>query len=135
MYTKRRHKIKKIVKLLKEGELVNTAVKAAGISRATLYRWRKEHPRLDKLVEEAINLCDNTRTSVVEDSLFAKAQAGNIIAMIFYLTNRAPNRWKNNRDRYMPESPHERQLRESEVEILTPAQDREAAEMLKEFQE
>ena len=38
---------------IKAGQPVTTACKAAGISRDTFYRWRKQHPEFDAQVAQA----------------------------------------------------------------------------------
>ncbi|HEU4836328.1 MAG TPA: hypothetical protein VFS90_18005, partial [Pyrinomonadaceae bacterium] len=60
--------------------------KAAGISRWTAYRWRKEDPEFDSRWDEALE----NAVDVVENSLYQKAVSGDTICMIFYLKAHRP---------------------------------------------
>ncbi|HEU4835121.1 MAG TPA: hypothetical protein VFS90_11920 [Pyrinomonadaceae bacterium] len=62
------------------------AAKAAGISRWTAYRWRKEDPEFDSRWDEALE----NAVDVVENSLYQKAVNGDTICMIFYLKAHRP---------------------------------------------
>lgn len=81
--------LKPILASLKQGSSVAKAIRAVDIDYATFWHWRKQNPRLDNLVR-AIK---ESRVEVVEDSLYVNAVKGNIIAQIFFLKNRASNRW------------------------------------------
>lgn len=97
MYKKRK-KIKLIVKALRTGKLLYQAVSESGISRVTFFRWMKESERLTALIERARALCDEKRVSMIEDALFRHAnEKGNTIDRIFFLTNKAPDRYKDRR--------------------------------------
>jgi thymidylate synthase len=62
-----------------------------GFSRTTLWRWRKIHPELCNALKEAKGIAD-TR---VEQSLYAKALAGDVTACIFWLKNRKREEWRD----------------------------------------
>ena len=93
MYKKRR-KIKMIVKALREGNLLYPALHSAGITSSTIDRWRHANPRLARLIERAREVSDNKRVELVEDAVIKSARDGNPTAQIFFLSNRAPGRWK-----------------------------------------
>lgn len=94
----RNDKVKSVVlESLSSGSTVDAACRAAGISRSVFYDWRKK----DAEFAEAVERAQMVAVSVVEDALFLKATRGekdgrgNVVAMIFWLCNRAPDRWKN----------------------------------------
>lgn len=76
---------------LKDGSTVSAACHACGISRNTFYSWLKEDSAFATKVDEA----QKSRIQHVEDSLYKKAIEGNMTAIIFFLCNREPERWKN----------------------------------------
>jgi len=80
-----------ILTSLESGAMLDAAAKAAGISRQTLWRWRREDPDFNAQVEEALM----SRIGVVEDALYEAAQRGNITAIVFFLCNRARHRWRD----------------------------------------
>lgn len=80
-----------IFKSLVNGATLLEACEAVGIDRSTLWRWQKKYPT----VQEAINYITATRIEIVEDALYKKAVMGHVTAMIFWLCNRAPHRWRN----------------------------------------
>lgn len=90
--------IEAILESLRNGAYIVNACNAAGIARGTLHKWRKENEILDKIIEEA----KRGRIEIVEDALFKQAISGNITAQIFFLKNRAADKWK---DRLPEETP------------------------------
>ncbi len=80
-----------IIESLKDGATVSAACGGAGINRNTFYKWYEQDPEFAKEVDAA----QKSRVHHVEDSLYKKAMAGNLTAIIFYLCNRAPEKWKN----------------------------------------
>ena len=76
---------------LEGGVSISDACKAANISRNTIWEWRKKSKRFDKKVNSIID----SRTQSVEDALFSSAVKGNVAAQIFWLKNRAKDRWKD----------------------------------------
>jgi len=81
---------RQIVSLLLEGKARANACAEAGVSRATFYRWLKKDKRFAREVAEAEELA----VMLVEDALYLKAIKGDVRAMIFFLTNKRPERWK-----------------------------------------
>lgn len=98
MYIKRK-KIKAVIGFLKAGQNLDYSIQKAGIKgRATWYRWEANSPRLANLRRRAEEVSCSLRDSMVEDSLLnACTVKKNVLAMIFYLTNRMPDRWKDKR--------------------------------------
>jgi len=76
---------------LEGGVSISDACKSANVSRNTIWEWRKKSKRFDNKVSSIID----SRTQSVEDALFASALKGNVIAQIFWLKNRAKDRWKD----------------------------------------
>ena len=89
MGIKRFRQLRGIVKYLKAGVSITQACKGAGIEPSTLWRWRKQKPKLDLLV----HAITESRVMMVEDAHFKKAMEGSVVAQIFFLCNRAPDRW------------------------------------------
>ncbi|MDD3947406.1 MAG: hypothetical protein PHI19_06165 [Clostridia bacterium] len=144
--------IGRILLSLENGASLRAACEAAKITPWTFWKWRKDDPTL----EDRVKQIELSNISIVEGALFATAIGGaivgtkkkyrygklveeeeklappNVVAQIFYLTNHAPDRYKNNRDRFLGNG--DKDLIESEYEILSDDEEQEAAEMLKEFQ-
>lgn len=76
---------------LEGGVAISKACKEANISRHAIWEWRKKSKRFNKKVNSIID----SRTQSVEDALFASAIGGNVAAQIFWLKNRAKERWKD----------------------------------------
>jgi len=94
---KKSRKIKIVISNLKEGRLLNHAIESAGMSRAQWWQWEKKLPRLKALRIRAQELCDDKRTRMVEDAFLKTMIKGKAspASYIFYLCNRASDRWKN----------------------------------------
>jgi len=84
---------------LEGGVSISDACKAANISRNTIWEWRKKLKRFDNKVNSIID----SRTQSVEDALFSSAVKGNVAAQIFWLKNRAKDRWKDKFEYDIPE--------------------------------
>lgn len=61
-----------------------------GISRSTLYEWRKKFSDISDTLKEGKDYADYE----IENALFNSAKAGNVTAMIFWLKNRRPYKWR-----------------------------------------
>lgn len=90
--TRNRQK-KAFLESLRSGVTIKDACKAVDLSRDTIWRWRKKWKGFDNKIFSIID----SRTQTVEDALYASALKGNVTAQIFWLKNRAKERWK---DRY-----------------------------------
>ncbi len=65
-----------------------------GISKKTLELWKREHPEFKQALREGRDLSDMH----VVNALYEKALKGDTTAMIFWLKNRQPDRWRDRRD-------------------------------------
>ena len=75
---------------LKKTPLVEVVCLKVGISRATVYRWRKEDKKFDTAFAEAMYLGTDVTNDVVESALLQGAQRGNPALIKFYLQHRHP---------------------------------------------
>ena len=104
MYKKRRFKksvvLKAIRKNLESGSLLSVAIKKSGVkSRQTIENWRNQKRMIDGYILECVRRSNSERVEIIEDAHFEKmkAQNGSPTDYIFYLTNMAPDRWKDRR--------------------------------------
>ncbi len=106
----------KIVALYKEGKTDKEVAKLTGISRVTLWQWRRKYPQFLNTIKEAKEVADD----IVEACLFARATGYNYMgekqffyegsitrvpvpmhcppdvgAQIFWLKNRRPEMWRD----------------------------------------
>lgn len=91
-----RQKVKTLRKIriaVEQGSGLWKACRAMNMSPTTLWRWRKKDRRIDNYIEAAVS----GQIQAVEDALFKTALEGNTTAQIFYLTNRAGDKWKDRR--------------------------------------
>lgn len=88
--TKNRQKEAFLVSL-ERGSSISESCEAAHVSRATIWRWRKRSKGFNN---KTLSILDS-RTQSVEDALYASALKGNVVAQIFWLKNRASDRWKD----------------------------------------
>jgi hypothetical protein len=85
--------VRAVLNSLRSGTSIVAACKGVGIEPSTLWRWRKAKPKLNQLIQSIID----SRIQIVEDALFKSATEGNTTSIIFFLTNRAPDRWADKR--------------------------------------
>ena len=98
MAYKKSEKLKKIRKAIESGKSILDACREAGIrSRDTIFQWGKKNPRIHRYFERLKTLWDDTLVETAETALHRMAQAGNLGASIFILTNRAQGRWADRR--------------------------------------
>jgi hypothetical protein len=122
---KKRLKIKPVIKLLRAGENVFEACEKAKVSYRTFKRWQDNNTRKTQLVEIAKDDSENKRVKKVEAALYKRALgykyrevtierdvrdpkikiqkivikelAPDPTAALFFLMNRAPERWADKR--------------------------------------
>jgi len=83
-----------VLRQLRFGSALSVACRQAGIVPSTFWRWRKKWPRIAELADRLIA----SRIGLVEDALFqACVQDRNMTAIIFFLTNRAGDKWADRR--------------------------------------
>jgi hypothetical protein len=70
---------------------ISEACKAIDISRTTYYNWLSTDPVFKKEIQDA----EASMIDYVEGQLLTAIKRGNITAMIFFLTNRASDKWKH----------------------------------------
>lgn len=62
-----------------------------GICRDTLYDWKKKHPDISDTLKKGKEIVDME----VENALLKKALSGDVAAIIFWVKNRMPKKWKD----------------------------------------
>lgn len=73
------------------GSSISESCEAAHVNRTTVWRWREKYKAFGNKVLFVLD----SRTQTVEDVLYASALKGNVHAQIFWLKNRASDRWKD----------------------------------------
>ena len=86
MRDRRDRQKKTFIETLEAQGTVSHAAKAAGVSRQTVYRWRDEDPEFADLWYEA----SENAVDAVENALYKRALAGEVIPAIFYLKAQRP---------------------------------------------
>lgn len=80
-----------VISSLEHGMSLTGACRAAKLGRGTLYKAMRD----DESLRERVLASERAAVSVVEDALFAKASSGNLGACVFWLCNRAKDRWQD----------------------------------------
>jgi len=80
-----------LLRSLEGGVSITDACGAASVSRHAIWEWRKKSKRFDNKVNSIID----SRTQTMEDALYASGIKGNVTAQIFWLKNRAKDRWSD----------------------------------------
>ena len=82
-----------IFKSILNGSGLLKACENAGLSYYSFYLWVRKYPHL----QEFLDKIEQAQIKIVEDSLFLDCirEKGNVASKIFYLTNKAPAKWKN----------------------------------------
>ena len=78
-----------------QGLYIKDIAAKIGISVTTVYDWMNKNPE----IAAAIKKGRDKSIDMVENALFKSAINGNVTAMIFYLKNRAPERYKDRVDK------------------------------------
>jgi hypothetical protein len=84
-------KREQLLDLLANGHSITSACRSAHINRTSYYNALKQFPEF----AEAVQKVKHVLTEIVEDSLYSSAVQGNTTAIIFWLCNRVPERWKH----------------------------------------
>ena len=77
-----------------QGLYIKDMAAKMGISVTTVYDWMNKNPK----IAAAIKKGRDKSIDMVENALFKSAINGNVTAMILYLKNRAPERYKDRVD-------------------------------------
>jgi hypothetical protein len=64
------------------------------IVSSTLYEWKKKYPDFSEALKKGKEVVDTE----VENALYQKALAGDTTAMIFWLKNRRPDKWRDKQE-------------------------------------
>lgn len=64
-----------------------------GVIPDTLRKWKKKNPELKGAIEKGKQKANLTASQ----KLFSKVKEGNMVALIFWLTNRMPDIWRDRR--------------------------------------
>ena len=94
--TKLTHKkIKELASLFKTKACnVSAMCEALGISRQSWYQWKIKSPDFADAIKET----EASMIDFAETQLFKNIAAGKETSLIFYLLNRAPDRWQDKRN-------------------------------------
>ena len=98
----------------KEGLTDEQISRNLGISKVTFYKYKASCSELSELLKRSKEVVDYE----VENALYKSAIAGNVSAMIFWLKNRRPDKWKDKKEPMEVELMRkELQLRERKLEL------------------
>lgn len=78
----------------KDGLTDEQISKNLGISKVTFYKYKASCSELNELLKKSKEVVDYE----VENALYKSAIGGNVSAMIFWLKNRRPDKWKDKKE-------------------------------------
>lgn len=78
----------------KEGLTDEQISRNLGISKVTFYKYKASCSELNELLKKSKEVVDYE----VENALYKSAIGGNVSAMIFWLKNRRPDKWKDKKE-------------------------------------
>lgn len=87
---KKRKLEKEFLDTLRKTHNISRACEVVGLSRNTIYRWRKEDSSFDRKVEEALQEGRDNMNDVMEGKLVQMALKGEFKAISFYLKSNHP---------------------------------------------
>ena len=73
---------------LKRTPVVQVACEKAGVSRATVYRWRKEDAKFAKAMDAALEEGEDLVNDMAESALLSSIREKNMTGIIFWLKSR-----------------------------------------------
>lgn len=76
---------KRFLEILRKTPIIQLACERSGISRASLYRWKKEDPAFALEVDEAVTEGSGLITDIAESQLLQAIKERNITAVMFWL--------------------------------------------------
>ena len=98
----------------KDGLTDEQISKNLGISKVTFYKYKASCSELNELLKRSKEVVDYE----VENALYKSAIDGNVSAMIFWLKNRRPDKWRDKREHSEIELMRkELQLKERKLEL------------------
>lgn len=83
-------RLEEIKDWVRNGATDKEVAKRLGISEDSFYKYKKEFPEFSESLKESKEICD----AEVESALHKAAVGGNITAIIFWLKNRRPDKWR-----------------------------------------
>ncbi len=129
-----KYKKSKILKAIRrqceDGAKLAKARIGSGISRTTLFYWC-QRPLIKRYILECERRSDERRDDGVEDGLMKKLINGNASGKEyeFYLTNRRPNRWKQDKSLITVNTTQVNQVLKARDEIAEGMNDAERKEL------
>ena len=109
---------------ISEGATASRAADIAGVSRRTPYNHKRVDPQFAAAWAEA----ERRQLDGVEEALYRLGtESKNIAAMIFWLKNRAPDRWKDRQDLHVSKVDLNIQVTEAQGERIAAIAARELA--------
>lgn len=87
----------RVIEIMGAGKRLIEAAREIGRDPATLYKWRMNDPEFDAEVAALVEENEEARVKAVEETLYDRIMSGEAsdTLAIFFLTNRARDRWKN----------------------------------------
>lgn len=79
---------------MRNGLTIEQVAKNLGVAAGTMYEYQKKYPELSEVLKENREAAD----MAVENALHKKAMEGDNTAMIFWLKNRQPKRWRDKQE-------------------------------------
>jgi transposase len=103
---KNRYEQSKFIKILEEAPFISYAAKKSGISRATIYRWKKNNPEFREQLEKALNSGREHLVDIAEMALVEKIKGKDMTAIKFFLQHN-DKRYRPVRTAFIPPPPPE----------------------------
>ena len=75
----------------RDGLVDEQIAKNCGITATTLYDWKKRFPKISEALKRGKEIVDYE----VENALLQKALSGDTTALIYWLKNRRPGKWRD----------------------------------------
>ena len=97
----------------KDGLTNEQISKNLGISKVTFYKYKESCSELNELLKKSKAVVDYE----VENALYKSAINGNVSAMIFWLKNRRPDKWKKKEPAEIELQAKELALRERKLKL------------------
>lgn len=88
----------KFIKALEANPVIGAAAAKEGIPRPTVYRWRAEDPKFEKMVREALRAGNRVINDVAEVHIVKKVKEGDFQASKYWLEHHHPN-YKKKKDK------------------------------------
>ncbi len=80
-----------LLEQLRKTPIIEVACQKTGMSRASLYRWKKEDSEFAKFVDDALAEGTALMNDAAESQILSGIKNGNLTATIFWLKNKHPD--------------------------------------------